>query len=110
MMTLIGKRFAPRLRNITDRKFHAFEKANSYPALANRIGAPTNTALILEHWDDLLRLAASITTLLLPQRSSKGCCPPHRCDWVFHLFGALAQFERVTTACRPPRRPRSPAA
>ncbi len=62
LFALIGKRFAPRLRNIKDRKFHTFEKADAYPALANHIGAPINTALILEHWDDLLRLAASITT------------------------------------------------
>lgn len=62
LFALIGKRFAPRLRNIKDRKFHTFEKANAYPALESHIGAPINTALILEHWDDLLRLAASITT------------------------------------------------
>jgi TnpA family transposase len=62
LFSLVGKRFAPRLRNIKDRKFHTFEKADAYPALANHIGAPINTALILEHWDDLLRLAASITT------------------------------------------------
>jgi TnpA family transposase len=62
LFALIGKRFAPRLRNIKDRKFHTFEKGDAYPALANHIGAPINTALILEHWDELLRLAASITT------------------------------------------------
>lgn len=62
LFALIGKRFAPRLRNIKDRRFHTFEKANAYPALAHHIGAPINMALILEHWDDLVRLAASITT------------------------------------------------
>jgi TnpA family transposase len=62
LFALIGKRFAPRLRNLKDRKFHTFEKADAYPALTNHIGAPINTALILEHWDDLLHLAASITT------------------------------------------------
>ena len=35
---------------------------DQWQALANHIGAPINTALILEHWDDLLRLAASIMT------------------------------------------------
>lgn len=62
IFALIGKRFAPRLRNIKDRKFHTFEKADAYPALESHIGAPINCALILEHWDDLLRLATSITT------------------------------------------------
>ena len=62
LFALVGKRFAPRLRNLKDRKFHTFEKVDAYPALANHIGAPINTAFILDHWDDLLRLAASITT------------------------------------------------
>ncbi|MCV3211472.1 Tn3 family transposase [Mesorhizobium sp. YC-39] len=62
LFALIGKRFAPRLRNLKDRKFHTFEKGDAYPALSNHIGAPINTTLILDHWDDLLHLAASITT------------------------------------------------
>jgi len=62
LFALIGKRFAPRLRNLKDRKFHTFEKGDAYPALSNHIGAPINTSLIVDHWDDLLHLAASITT------------------------------------------------
>jgi TnpA family transposase len=62
LFALIGKRFAPRLRNLKDRKFHTFEKGDAYPALTNHIGAPINTTLILGHWDDLLHLAATITT------------------------------------------------
>ncbi|MCA2378005.1 Tn3 family transposase, partial [Agrobacterium genomosp. 3 str. RTP8] len=62
LFALIGKRFSPRLRNLKDRKFHTLEKSGAYPALSNHIGAPINTALILDHWDDLLHLAASITT------------------------------------------------
>jgi TnpA family transposase len=62
LFALIGKRFAPRLRNLKDRKFHTLEKGDAYPALSNHIGAPINTSLILDHWDDLLHLAASITT------------------------------------------------
>jgi TnpA family transposase len=62
LFALIGKRFAPRLRNLKDRKFHTFEKGYAYPALTNHIGAPINADLILDHWDDLLHLAASIST------------------------------------------------
>ncbi|WP_143151043.1 Tn3 family transposase, partial [Agrobacterium pusense] len=51
-----------RLRNLKDRKFHTFDKCDAYPALSNHIGAPINADLILDHWDDLLHLAASITT------------------------------------------------
>ena len=62
LFALIGKRFAPRLRNLKDRKFHTFEKADTYPALKEHIGAPINSDLILQYWDDLLHLAASIQT------------------------------------------------
>ncbi|RWK37890.1 Tn3 family transposase [Mesorhizobium sp.] len=62
LFALIGRRFAPRLRNLKDRKFHTFEKADAYPALKEHIGVPINAGFILEHWDDLLRLAASIKT------------------------------------------------
>ncbi|EHK53324.1 transposase Tn3 family protein [Mesorhizobium alhagi CCNWXJ12-2] len=62
LFALIGKRFAPRLRNLKGRKFPTFEQGDAYPALTNHIGAPINTTLILDHWDDLLHLAASITT------------------------------------------------
>lgn len=62
LFALIGKRFAPRLRNLKDRKFHTFEKADTYPSLKEHIGAPISSDLILQYWDDLLHLAASIKT------------------------------------------------
>jgi TnpA family transposase len=62
LFALTGRRFAPRLRNLKDRKLHTFEKLDTYPALREHIGAPINTSLIMEYWDDLLHLAASIQT------------------------------------------------
>jgi TnpA family transposase len=62
LFALTGRRFAPRLRNLKDRKLHTFEKPDAYPALQGHIGVPINTSLIMEYWDDLLHLAASIQT------------------------------------------------
>ncbi len=62
LFALTGRRFAPRLRNLKDRKLHTFEKPEIYPALQEHIGGPINTSLIMEYWDDLLHLAASIQT------------------------------------------------
>jgi TnpA family transposase len=62
LFALTGRRFAPRLRNLKDRKLHTFEKPETYPALQEHIGLPINTSLIMEYWDDLLHLAASIQT------------------------------------------------
>ncbi len=38
------------------------ERPETYPALQQHIGVPINTSLIMEYWDDLLHLAASIQT------------------------------------------------
>ncbi len=62
LFALTGRRFAPRLRNLKDRKLHTFEKPETYPALQEHIGVSINTSLIMEYWDDLLHLAASIQT------------------------------------------------
>jgi TnpA family transposase len=62
LFALTGRRFAPRLRNLKDRRLHTFEKPDTYPALQGHIGVPINTSLIMEYWEDLLHLAASIQT------------------------------------------------
>lgn len=65
LFDLIGKRFAPRLRNLKERKFHTFEKGDAYPALSNHIGAPLNATLILDHWDVLACDHASGTWVMI---------------------------------------------
>ncbi|ESZ10187.1 hypothetical protein X737_32305 [Mesorhizobium sp. L48C026A00] len=82
LFALVGKRFAPRLRNLKDRKFHTFEKGDAYPALTSHIGAPINTALILDHWDDLLHLAASIATrAVVPSTILKKLSASPKASW-----------------------------
>lgn len=95
MFALIGKRFAPRLRNLKDRKFHTFEKGDAYPALANHIGAPINTTLIIDHWDDLLHLAASITTRsVVPSTILKKLSPSPRESQLARALRELGRIER----------------
>ena len=60
LFALLGRRFAPRLRNLKDRKFHAFEKPDAYPALKAHLGPRINIDLIRDNWDELLRMAASM--------------------------------------------------
>jgi len=59
---LVKKKFSPQIKNLKGRQFHAFDKADAYPALKEHIGGSINTALILECWDEILRLAVSIKT------------------------------------------------
>jgi TnpA family transposase len=60
LFALLGRRFAPRLRNLKSRKFHAFAKPDAYPALKAHLGQSVNVDLIRDNWDELLRMAASM--------------------------------------------------
>ena len=57
---LLGFRYAPRIRDLADKRLHPFEKASAYPDLEPLIGEPINVRQIESHWDELLRLATSI--------------------------------------------------
>src|SRR5713226_10070035 len=60
MTHLLGFRFAPRLRDLGDRKLYTMEKTATYPDLDLLIGGTVNVKQITEHWDELLRLTASL--------------------------------------------------
>lgn len=57
---LLGFRFAPRIRDLADRRLYLAEGLADTPTLKPMIGGGINFRLIQDHWDDLLRLAASI--------------------------------------------------
>lgn len=57
---LLGFRFAPRIRDLADKRLYSIEKASTYPTLEPIIGARIDTKLITAHWEELLRLATSI--------------------------------------------------
>lgn len=59
---ILGFRFAPRIPNIGDRKLHAMDKPERWPALGSLIGGGIDEDLIEGHWDDVLRLATSVRT------------------------------------------------
>lgn len=102
LFALIGKRFAPRLRNLKDRKFHTFEKGNAYPALSNHIEAPINTTLILDHWDDLLHLAASITTpSVVPSTILKKLAASPKQGHLARALRELGRLERSLLMMKP---------
>jgi len=59
LMSLMGFRFAPRLRNLPDLKLYAFDR-NKYPKLKDLITGTINKELIRENYDSIMRLAHSI--------------------------------------------------
>lgn len=60
MYTLLGFRFAPRLRNLADHRLYTIADPAQYPALAPLIGGELNVRRLGEQWDGVLRLATSI--------------------------------------------------
>ncbi|WP_113717962.1 Tn3 family transposase [Arthrobacter dokdonensis] len=62
LMHLLGYRFAPRIRNIGDTRLYTPTNAPELATLAPLIGGTINTKTIAAHWDEMLRLAASIKT------------------------------------------------
>jgi TnpA family transposase len=60
LMHLLGFRFAPRIRDLADKRLFVPAKPGDYPALSALIGGTINSKSIRTHWDEILRLATSI--------------------------------------------------
>jgi len=56
----LGFRFAPRIRDLGDRRLYTVEPPATYLALAPLIGGDVDVKRIAEQWDDLLRLLTSV--------------------------------------------------
>lgn len=59
---LLGFRFASRIPNIAARRLHLFADMQPGPDIARLTAQPINEALIISHWDAVIRLATSIRT------------------------------------------------
>jgi TnpA family transposase len=57
---LLGFGFAPRIKDLKDRKLYTIEKPSTYPLLEPLIGDMIETAAIVSQWAELMRLKASI--------------------------------------------------
>lgn len=60
LMHLLGFRFAPRIRDLKDKNLYVPGNARAHPTLTSLVGGSINEKLIRTHWDEILRLAASI--------------------------------------------------
>jgi TnpA family transposase len=57
---MLGFRFCPRLRDFPDRRFATFDPAKHYPTLKPLMGRRVKTDVIKAHWDEVVRLVASL--------------------------------------------------
>ena len=60
MMHLLGFRFAPRIRDLPDKRLFVPRRPSNYPAIKVLIGGTINAKRIRTHWDETLRLVTSI--------------------------------------------------
>jgi len=57
---MLGLRFCPRLRDFPDRRLIPVNLPGAYPDIASLLGKRIRTEIIREHWDDVIRLVASL--------------------------------------------------
>ena len=57
---LLGFCFAPRIKDLKDRKLYTIEKPGAYPLLEPLIGEAIELAAVIAQWPELMRLKASI--------------------------------------------------
>src|SRR6266568_1193587 len=60
LFTLLGFRFAPRLRDLSDQTLYRARKGVDYGVITPTLKKDIKVHLIIEHWDDLNRIAASL--------------------------------------------------
>ena len=60
LMYLLGFRFAPRIRDLNEKKLFVPAGNGNYSVLSEHIGGTVNTKKIIENWNEILRLATSI--------------------------------------------------
>jgi TnpA family transposase len=79
LCTLLGVRFAPRIRDLPERRLYRAGTSDPCPMLGPIIAGAINTRLIDSHWDDVVRFVASIRS---------GAVEPS------HILQKLAAFPR----------------
>src|SRR5260370_12091661 len=60
LCAMLGFRFCPRLRDFPDRRLISIEPPAAYPDIAPLLGKRVRTDVIREHWDEVVRLVASL--------------------------------------------------
>ena len=93
ILWLLGYQFSPRISDVGGTRLWRIDRTADYGALNDRARHPIRTDLIRDHWDDLLRLAGSLTTGTVQAESLIRTLP--RGDRPTKLGRALQELGRV---------------
>ena len=93
---LLGFNFAPRIKDMRDRKLYAIEKPAAYPLLESQIGGAIDTAVITGQWPLLMRLKASIDAgVVLPSTILRKLAAAGPGNALSHALRAIGRIERT---------------
>jgi TnpA family transposase len=96
LCAMLGIRFCPRLRDFPDRKFASIEPATIYSFIQPLFGRRIRTDVIREHWDDVLRLVASLKAgTVLPSAMLKRLAAFQRQNQLDFALQELGRIERT---------------
>ena len=96
LCTMLGIRFCPRLRDFPDRKFACIEPASTYKDLQPLFGRRVRIDVIREHWDEVLRLVASLKAgTVLPSAMLKRLAAFQRQNQLDLALQELGRIERT---------------
>lgn len=90
---LLGYQFSPRIADIGGARFWRINPKGDYGALGPLATHKVNTALIAQHWDDLLRLAGSLKLGLVQASGLLRTLQTH--ERPTHLARALEELGRI---------------
>lgn len=60
LFDVLGMQFSPRIRDIGEQRIYRADKTHRYRYIEPLLSSTINKDLIIKHWDDILRVAASI--------------------------------------------------
>ena len=93
---LLGLSFAPRLRDFPDRRLACFGRPGRWKELAPLMGKPINEEVVLEHWNDALRLTASIKTVSVkPSAMLRKLGAYRQQNRLYLALGEIGRIERT---------------
>ena len=96
LCTMLGFRFCPRLRDFSGRKLACLEPVATYKELAPLLGRRIKVDVIREHWDESLRLVASLQAgTVLPSAMLRRLADYQRQNQLDLALRELGRIERT---------------
>ena len=93
---LLGMQLAPRLKDFPDRRLACFGKTRQWNDLLPIMGKPINEEVLLNHWDEALRLAGSILNKnVIPSAMLRKLGAYRQQNRLYLALGEIGRIERT---------------